>query len=114
MLVLLRKGTAEAAAGEVASRLRLFGLSVHRTDHEGRVRLAAVGEVNGVAWNAGRAWAEVESAHAIGVPFKLVSRTFHPQNTVISVGRCAIGSDQLVLMAGGRAVRGGGGGAHAC
>jgi len=106
MLVLLKKGTAEAATSEVATRLRLFGLSVHRTDHEGQVRLAAVGEVNGVDWAGVRAWPEVESAQAIAAPFKLVSRTFHPQNTVISVGRCAIGSDQLVLMAGPCSIEG--------
>ena len=106
MLVLLRKGTAEAAAGEVATRLRMFGLSVHRTDHDGRVRLAAVGEVQGVDWNAVRAWSEVESVTPIGRPFKLASRAFHPHDTVISVGRCAIGSAQLALMAGPCSVEG--------
>jgi 3-deoxy-7-phosphoheptulonate synthase len=106
MLVLLHKGTAEAAAGEVASRLRLFGLAVHRADHEGRVRLAAVGEVNGIDWNGVRAWPEVESAVPIKAPFKLGSRAFRPSNTVISVGRCAIGSEQLALMAGPCSVEG--------
>ena len=32
MLVLLDRGVSESVAGEIATRLRMFGLSVHRTD----------------------------------------------------------------------------------
>jgi len=106
MLVLLRRGVPEAAAGEVAVRLRMFGVAVHRTDHEGRVRLCAVGDGVPVAWDDVRRWPEVESVERIPVPFKLVSRAFHPHPTLISVGRCAIGSDQLALMAGPCAIEG--------
>jgi 3-deoxy-7-phosphoheptulonate synthase len=42
----------------------------------------------------------------IPVPFKLVSRSFHPKDTVITVGRCAIGSEQLALMAGPCSIEG--------
>src|SRR5437763_1293986 len=41
MLVLLQRGVSETVASEIATRLRMFGLSVHRTDHEGQVRLGA-------------------------------------------------------------------------
>jgi 3-deoxy-7-phosphoheptulonate synthase len=106
MLILLRKGVPEAAAGEVATRLRMFGVGVHRTDHEGRVRLCAVGDGVPVTWDEVRRWPEVESVERIPVPFKLVSRAFHPHPTVISVGRCAIGSEQLALMAGPCSIEG--------
>ncbi len=106
MLVLLRPGVREAAAGHLAGRLRMLGLSVHRTDHDGRVRIAAVGDAGAVDWDQVRGWPEIESVKPIPVPFKLVSRAFHPHDTVISVGRCAIGSDQLALMAGPCSVEG--------
>jgi 3-deoxy-7-phosphoheptulonate synthase len=48
----------------------------------------------------------VASVAKIPVPFKLASRAFHPHDTVITVGRCAIGSDQLALMAGPCSVEG--------
>ena len=47
-----------------------------------------------------RAWTGVETVTPIPVPFKLVSRIFHPHDTQISVGRVTIGSPQLALMAG--------------
>ena len=106
MLVLLKKGVAEAAAGEVATRLRMFGVAVHRTDHDGRARLCAVGDGVPVSWDDVRTWPEVEAIQPIAVPFKLVSRAFHPQPTLISVGRCTIGSDQLALMAGPCSIEG--------
>lgn len=106
MLVLLKASVGESATQDVATRLRMFGLAVHRTDHEGRVRIAAVGDGVPVDWDDVRRWPEVEQVDRIPVPFKLVSRVFHPQPTLISVGRCAIGSDQLVLMAGPCSVEG--------
>ena len=106
MLVLLRKGVSESAAGDTATRLRMFGVAVHRTDHAGQIRLAAVGDGVPVDWDAVRGWAGVEQAQRIPVPFKLVSRTFHPHDTVITVGRCAIGSAQLALMAGPCSIEG--------
>jgi 3-deoxy-7-phosphoheptulonate synthase len=100
MLVLLKSGVSEAAAGDVATRLRMFGLAVHRTDANGQIRLGAVGDGVPVSWDEVRGWPEIDSVRPIPVPFKLVSRVFHPHDTVVSVGRCAIGSSQLALMAG--------------
>jgi len=106
MLVLLKRGVSETAAGDIATRLRMFGLSVHRTDHGGQVRLGAVGEGGGVDWDQVLGWDGVASIEKIPVPFKLVSRVFQPHETVISVGRCAIGSRQLAIMAGPCSVEG--------
>jgi 3-deoxy-7-phosphoheptulonate synthase len=106
MLVLLKHGVSEAVVSDIATRLRMFGLSVHRTDHDGQARLGAVGEGGGVDWELVRGWTGVESAEKIPVPFKLVSRAFQPHDTVISVGRCAIGSRQLAIMAGPCSVEG--------
>lgn len=106
MLVLIHAEAGEAAAADVSSRLRMFGLAVHRTEHEGQVRLAALGDVGSVDWDAVRAWPAVAAATRIPRPFKLVSREFHPRDTVITVGRVSIGSDQLALMAGPCSVEG--------
>jgi 3-deoxy-7-phosphoheptulonate synthase len=106
MLVLLKKGAGEAQAGDVTARLRMAGFSVHRTDHDGQVRIGAVGDGAGIDWDRVRGWPGVESVAKIPVPFKLVSRAFHPHDTIITVGRCAVGSQQLALMAGPCSVEG--------
>lgn len=100
MLVVLRPSTPEATAAEVAARLRLAGLAVHRTEHDGRVRLAAMGDAAAMDWEAVGQWPAVESVTRLTRPFKLASREFHPHDTVISLGRTAIGGSSIVLMAG--------------
>ena len=106
MLVLLEKRAGESVANDVAARLRMAGFAVHRTDHDGQVRIAAVGDGAGLEWDRVRGWPGVASVTKIPVPFKLASRAFHPHDTVITVGRCSIGSDQLALMAGPCSVEG--------
>ncbi|HUK61725.1 MAG TPA: 3-deoxy-7-phosphoheptulonate synthase [Dongiaceae bacterium] len=106
MLVVLKPQVRERDVSEVATRLRMFGVTVHRTDHDGRARLCAVGDSVPVDWDAVRAWPTVESVAAIGRPFELASRAFHPHPTLISIGRVTIGSDQLALMAGPCAIEG--------
>jgi 3-deoxy-7-phosphoheptulonate synthase len=106
MLILLRKGIPEGQANDIAGRLRMFGLSVHRTEHEGQVRIGAVGDGVPVDWDRVRGWEGVDALEKIRVPFKLASRVFHPHDTLITVGRCAVGSDQLSLMAGPCSVEG--------
>jgi len=100
MLVVLKPKVPEREASDVATRLRMFGVAVHRTDHDGRVRLCAVGDGVPVDWEAVRSWPAVERVEPVGRPFELGSRAFHPQPTMISVGRVTIGSEQLALMAG--------------
>ena len=106
MLVILKPGTPEAVALDVMTRLRMAGLAVHRTEHEGRARIAAIGDLSAIEWGEAAQWTGVESTQRLTRPFKLASRAFHPHDTVIQVGRCAIGGTQIAMMAGPCSVEG--------
>jgi 3-deoxy-7-phosphoheptulonate synthase len=106
MLVLLKPGTPESTANDVMTRLRMAGMAVHRTDHDGRARIAAVGDTSGVDWPDVARWDGVESTQKLARPFKLASRAFRPHDTIIQVGRVAIGGQQLAIMAGPCSVEG--------
>ena len=99
MLVILKPGTPEAGAAGIITRLRMAGLAVHRVEHDGRTRVAAVGEAGAVDWKEVERWPGVESVSPLARPFKLASRAFRPHDTIISVGKVAIGSPQLAIMA---------------
>ena len=106
MLVILKPGTPEAGAAGIITRLRMAGLAVHRVEHDGRTRVAAVGEAGAVDWKEVERWPGVESVSPLARPFKLASRAFRPHDTIISVGKVAIGSPQLAIMAGPCSVEG--------
>ena len=106
MLVILKPGTPEAGAAGVITRLRMAGLAVHRTEHDGRTRVAAVGDTSAVDWKEVGRWPGVESVTPLARPFKLASRAFHPHDTIITVGKIAIGGPQLAIMAGPCSVEG--------
>jgi 3-deoxy-7-phosphoheptulonate synthase len=106
MLIVLKPATPEAIATDVATRLRMAGLAVHRTEHDGRARIAAVGDASAIDWKQVELWAGVESVSKLVRPFKLASRAFHPHDTIITVGRVAIGGPQLAIMAGPCSVEG--------
>jgi 3-deoxy-7-phosphoheptulonate synthase len=100
VLLLLQKGLPEPAVGDLISWLRMTGVTVHRTDHDGQVRLAALGEPGLVDWEVVRKIPGVACAQKIAVPFKLASRAFQPHDTRITVGRCTVGGERLAIMAG--------------
>jgi 3-deoxy-7-phosphoheptulonate synthase len=106
MLVLLKAGTSESVASDVMTRLRMAGLAVHRTEHEGRARIAAIGDLTAVKWDDVAGWPGVESTQRLTRPFKLASRAFHPHDTVLSVGRAVIGAKPITIMAGPCSVEG--------
>ncbi len=42
----------------------------------------------------------MQEVHRITEPYKLASRTFRPENTVITIGDLRIGGDEVIVMAG--------------
>jgi len=106
LLVRLKPGTPETVARDILSRLRMAGLAVHRTTHDGCIRIAAVGDLSAIDRTAVATWEGVEAVEILKRPFKLASRAFHPHDTIVSVGRADIGSDQIVLMAGPCSIEG--------
>jgi len=106
MLVLLKREVSEPVVNDLTAWLRMAGLGVHRTDHDGHVRLAALGDATLVDWEQVKKFPAVHSVAKISMPFKLASRQFRPHDTVITVGRCPVGSEQLAIMAGPCSVEG--------
>jgi len=104
MVVVMAPGADEAQIEEVASRLRLMGLQVHRSDGKERTMLGAVGDLGSLDVEDVRHLPGVSDVVRISVQYKLVSRAFKPDSTIVSVGRARIGGDTVALMAGPCAV----------
>jgi 3-deoxy-7-phosphoheptulonate synthase len=103
MFVVMNAAATQAETNGVKSLILAEGLTPH--DHVGteRVVIAVVGEIGPrkpVLMSRLEALPGVESVTAISRPFKLTSREFHPEDTVIRVLDATIGDGSLTVMAG--------------
>jgi 3-deoxy-7-phosphoheptulonate synthase len=103
MLVVMSVGATEEEVQEVRRHIEADGLTPHESRGEQRVIIGVVGDVGPRKEQVMAHLAVlpgVESVTPISKPFKLTSRDFHPQDTVIRVGDATIGGGSLTIMAG--------------
>ena len=98
----MKKNSQEADINDVMRRLDDYGLKGHLSRGVERTVIGVVGVTAAVPELHERLELipGVEEVVPISKPFKLSSREFEPEDTVIRVGNVAIGGDTLVVMAG--------------
>jgi 3-deoxy-7-phosphoheptulonate synthase len=109
VLVVMSVGATEEEVQAVRRHIEADGLTPHESRGEQRVIIGVVGDVGPRKEQVMGHLAVlpgVESVTPISKPFKLTSREFHPQDTVIRVGDATIGGGSLTIMAGPCAVEG--------
>ena len=99
MVVVMEERATEAQIEHVVARLVEMGMDVHRSTGVTRTVLGAVGQ-----GRPDKGLIEmldgVHEVLRISEPYKLASRTFKPEGTVITVGDIRIGGDEVIVMAG--------------
>ncbi len=93
------KATSEQVESVVAHLVGL-GFDVHRSTGAERVVLGVVGDTERVDPASLEMLEGVREVLRITEPFKLASRSFKPDGTVVTVGDVRIGGDEVVVMAG--------------
>lgn len=109
MIVVMNQGASDAEIEGVLARIDEAGFRAHRSSGDERTIIGVIGDDRHVA-DAGMFEALAGVAECVRVlkPFKLASRDFHPQSTVVTIGRgagaCAVGGPTVPVMAGPCAV----------
>jgi 3-deoxy-7-phosphoheptulonate synthase len=99
MVVVMQERATEAEIQSVIAQLIEMGFDVHRSTGSSRTVIGAVGNGNGDPQLL-EVQAGVHEVVRITEPYKLASRTFKQENTVVSVGDVRIGGDEVIVMAG--------------
>jgi 3-deoxy-7-phosphoheptulonate synthase len=89
----------EVQIEKVVARLVELGMDVHRSTGVSRTVLGVVGQKRPDAGLI-EMMEGVHEVMRISEPYKLASRTFKPEGTVITVGDVRIGGDEVIMMAG--------------
>ncbi len=100
MLVVMQQGAAEAQIQGVIDRLVGLGFTVHRSTGVMHTVLGGVGPVDDTDPADFEAMEGVKECHRIVSPYKLASRNWKPQGTVIQIKNVEIGGTKIVTMAG--------------
>jgi 3-deoxy-7-phosphoheptulonate synthase len=105
MIIICEAKATEAQIGELERIIRGAGLDIHRSDGEEYTILGVIGDRNRLDMGTVTLMPGVREVVLVTSPFKLASREFHPEDTVVRVGEtCLVGGMEVAVMAGPCAV----------
>ena len=104
MVIIMRAGAAESSIQEVIRAIEYNGLSGKVMEGEFQTIIGVIGDREKMCYLNVESLEGVEKAVSISKSYKLVSREYHPQPTVIDIGGIKIGDGNLVAIAGPCAV----------
>ncbi len=100
MVIVMQEGAEEAQIQTVIDRLVGLGFDVHRSTGVRHTLLGAVGAKVDFDTRDLEVMEGVHEVLRISAPYKLASRAFRPQGTIVEIGKVRIGGPEIIIMAG--------------
>lgn len=100
MVVVLEKNITDKQLENVIKHLEEFGFAVHKSTGVEQIILGAIGVQPNFDIRRVKVLDGVAEVYRITEPFKLASRSFKRDNTIIKLSNVSIGSDEIAIMAG--------------
>ncbi|WP_199615638.1 3-deoxy-7-phosphoheptulonate synthase [Paenibacillus alkalitolerans] len=104
MIAILSNKAGEERIREIVHHIEKHGLQAHVSRGTDRTVVGIIGNAVPTLAEQLRQMKDVESVIKISKSYKLASREFHPEDTVIEIKGVRIGADELVIMGGPCAV----------
>ncbi|CVK19769.1 MULTISPECIES: 3-deoxy-7-phosphoheptulonate synthase [Sporomusa] len=104
MIIVMNPTATQTEIDNVIARVTAAGLKVHLSEGKLRTIIGLIGEKKLMVQLPLEAMAGVEKAISVTAGYKLVSREFKNEDTVIDVGGVLVGGPHIVVMAGPCAV----------
>lgn len=100
MIIVLKKDITQETIDHVVEKIKSAGLAVHISKGKERTIIGAIGDESLLVSKGIEALPGVESVMPIMKPYKLVSREFRKESSVIDIGGVKIGDTELQVIAG--------------
>ncbi|QUH29672.1 3-deoxy-7-phosphoheptulonate synthase [Vallitalea guaymasensis] len=100
MVIVMKAKTPRANIDKLIKKLEDMGLGVHETIGQNYSILGLIGDTSKLNKEQIEVYDDVEKVMRVQHPFKLASRLFHPEDSVITVGNTKVGGDNLTIIAG--------------
>jgi 3-deoxy-7-phosphoheptulonate synthase len=102
----MKTGSTHDEISKVTKRIEDFGLKAHISAGVDHTVIGVLGKVFTELRDSLELLPGVEQVLLVSKPYKLASREFHPQDTIVEVKGVAIGGNEIVVMAGPCAIEG--------
>lgn len=100
MIVVMESNATEDDVQNVMNFLEKNDFDTHLSEGTQRTIVGVIGDTRKLDRNTLEVLDHVDQVLKVQKPFKRASREFHPQDTVVQVEDTAVGTDEIVLMAG--------------
>ena len=100
MIVVMNPRATQANIDQVTAKIEQAGLRTHLSQGEDRFIIGVIGDKKLIAGLEMNMMDGVEKTVRITEKYKLVSRDFHPTNSIVDVAGFPVGGEQLAIMAG--------------
>ena len=104
MIVVMKVGSSQDEISGVKKRIEAAGLNAHISKGVEHTVIGVLGQVFPDLRDTLELLPGVEQVIPVSKPYKLASREFHPQDTIVELNGVAIGGNEIVVMAGPCAV----------
>jgi 3-deoxy-7-phosphoheptulonate synthase len=104
MIVVMKVKPSRDQIDSVVKRIEELGLKTHVSQGVERTIIGVLGQILPELQDRLQLLPGVEEVILVSKPFKLASREFHPENTIVRVNDLAIGGNEVVVIAGPCAV----------
>jgi 3-deoxy-7-phosphoheptulonate synthase len=104
MIIVMKPGASAKEISTVVARVEAMGFKAHLSQGEERTIIGVIGDERPLDGTLFELMEGVERTVPILQPFKLASRDFHREKTVITVNGVQVGARQVVVIAGPCAV----------
>ncbi|RME42724.1 MAG: 3-deoxy-7-phosphoheptulonate synthase [Chloroflexi bacterium] len=100
MIIVMRQGATSKEIGDVIKRVQDLDYQVHLSKGVERTIIGIIGDERPLIVQPLERLPGVEKVLPILKPFKLASREFHPDDSVIAINGTQIGTKEVIVMAG--------------
>ncbi|HSQ39738.1 MAG TPA: 3-deoxy-7-phosphoheptulonate synthase, partial [Anaerolineales bacterium] len=98
MIVIMKHGATTSQIANVTARIEGMGCQTHLSTGEERTIIGVIGNGRPIDREQIERMSGVERAVAVLRPFKLASREFHPQDTVVPINGVSVGGKALTII----------------
>ncbi|MCJ7434598.1 MAG: 3-deoxy-7-phosphoheptulonate synthase [Anaerolineales bacterium] len=100
MMIIMKANATPQQVGAVIEQVKSAGLNVHLSQGVEATIIGAIGETHNIPADRFEVLEGVETVQRITQPYKLASRQFHPEDSIIPMNGFSAGGNEIVVIAG--------------